>query len=117
MDPSNSLTFCVRLNYKRLGEKSYVFFVESAQEGGEPFLWVKANYPNSWFGFGNFETSMAYSNWILNDPINEEFRLDQYLISEVTLKSRYNEPRYSEFRKIVNENPAPILWIYLAYYI
>ena len=85
MDPSNSLTFCVRLNYKRLGEKSYVFFVESAQEGGEPFLWVKANYPNSWFGFGNFETSMAYSNWILNDPINEEFRLDQYLISEVIL--------------------------------
>ena len=28
---------------------------------------------------------MAYSNWILNDPINEEFRLDQYLISEVIL--------------------------------
>ena len=85
MDPSNSLTFCVRLNYKRLGEKSYVFFVESAQEGGEPFLWVKANYPNSWFGFGNFETSMAYSNWILNDPINEEFRLDWiYFFRQIT---------------------------------
>ena len=33
------------------------------------------------------------------------------------LKPRYSEPRYSEFRNSVKEKLAPILRIYLAYYI
>ena len=33
------------------------------------------------------------------------------------LKPRYSEPQYSEFRNLVKEKLAPILRIYLAYYI
>ena len=84
---SNSITFCARINYKRLGQMDYslggasrIFHIKGPSESGhswyDAFLWVDARYPNTWIGFGNSGKPMSYSNWILYEPIKREFRLD-----------------------------------------
>ena len=69
---TNSLTYCLRFKYQKLGEQSYIWYI------GAPGSWVylmklSAAYPATWFHFGANYRENGYSNWILKDPIKNQF--------------------------------------------
>ena len=69
---TNSLTYCLRFKYQKLGDQSFIWFI------GEPGSWVnsmilRAQYPATWFLFGPTYQHFGHSNWIVKDPITNEF--------------------------------------------
>ena len=69
---TNSLTYCLRFKYQKLGEQAFIWYI------GAPGSWVylmklSAAYPATWFHFGPTYQDMGYSNWILKDPIKNQF--------------------------------------------
>ena len=76
---TNSVTFCARFRYERLGKfedrSSRIFDINGpSYNAALSFLWLNARYPETWFGFGNYGKPMSYSNWILFEPLTREFR-------------------------------------------
>ena len=73
---TNSVTFCLRFNYQRFGDwhKARIWTIK------EPGSWVyflvlNAQYPATWLLFGNNHRSNAHSNWVLKDPITNDFNM------------------------------------------
>ena len=66
---SNDLSVCVRINFKRFDRD----FCTKILDFGS-FLWLHApNTPGTWLGFGNYDKTNAYSNWILREPQNNDY--------------------------------------------
>ena len=59
---NNSLTACIRLNVRRLSLDNTMILMIGKNSKYESFLRLSAQYPNTWFHFGN-----SKSSWILND--------------------------------------------------
>ena len=71
----NQFTICCRLSFQRLGAKSYIFALENVYSPTQ-FLWLKAHYPNTWSGLGNYELgNESYTNWILKDAAQNKFTI------------------------------------------
>ena len=73
---SNSLSACVRFNYKRLAGsfaygRSRIFHFPNQdfkETFFKAFVALSAEYPGTWFHLGNYERNNSYSNWILLEP-------------------------------------------------
>ena len=70
---SNDLSACAIFNFKRFhpNRAARVFDFDTRNDTLEndwSFLWFSANYPGTWFGFGNYGKAHAYSGYILREP-------------------------------------------------
>ena len=71
---THSVTFCLRFNYQRLGVDARIWEI---REPGSwvRFLFLSAEYPATWLIFGNNHRQNAHSNWLLHDPITNDFNI------------------------------------------
>ena len=72
---NDGITICARFNYKKLGEKAWLFDFDRKGKG-KPFLWFRIMYPNTWFGFGRYDKGRGhYSSWALKDPKTQNYNI------------------------------------------
>ena len=65
----DEFTICLRFNFKRLGPNARILSVDSPFSSQKDYVWLIANYPNTWFGVGHMgHDENTYSNWVLLDP-------------------------------------------------
>ena len=73
---THSVTFCLRFNYQRFakGDKAAIW---SIREPGSwvHFMFISAQYPATWLYFGNNHRPNAHSNWVLQDPVTNDFNI------------------------------------------
>ena len=75
IDFNEGITICARFNYKKLGEKAWLFDLDRKGKG-KPFLWFRIMYPNTWFGFGRYDKGRGYySSWVLKDPKTQNYNI------------------------------------------
>ena len=71
---NEGFTICARFNYKKLGHKSWLFDFD--QKGkSKSFLYLRIEYPATWFGLGNFGGGKRYASWLLKDPKTKNFNI------------------------------------------
>ena len=71
---SNSITFCLRFKYQRLFKDPKILLIQEPHANNN-FLMLNAQYPHTWFHFGNVYYESARSNWILKDPVKNNFNI------------------------------------------
>ena len=69
---TNSVTFCLRFNYKRFGIWNEAVIWKIKEPG---LLILSARYPATWLHFGNNHRPNAHSNWVLQDPNTNDFNM------------------------------------------
>ena len=73
---TNSVTFCSRFNYQRFAKGAEARIWEIKEPGSwVHFMFISAQYPATWFFFGNNHIPNADSNWVLKDPITNDFNI------------------------------------------
>ena len=72
---SQSLTTCVRFNFKRLRDSSRIIVIRNSNSQIYPdFLRMYARYPQTWINFGNHEHGIgSKASWILRDPATNSY--------------------------------------------
>ena len=73
---TNSITFCLRFNYQQFGKGAETRIWEIKEPGSwVHFMFISAQYPATWFFFGNNFGQNAESNWVLKDPLTNDFNI------------------------------------------
>lgn len=71
---TNSLTFCTRFNFQRLGNRILEFRDPLTLE---LLLWIRLEAKFTWFGYGNHLVEGSYSSWLLKDPHSNNYAVWQ----------------------------------------
>ena len=70
---SNSLTFCIRLNIRRLHNDNFAKLL-IIQNTEYEFFRLNARYPETWLKFGNSNKGNGFKgSWILYDPLENDY--------------------------------------------
>ena len=73
---TNSVTFCLRFKYQQFAKGAEARIWEIKEPGSwVHFMFISAQYPATWFFFGNNHRPNADSNWVLKDPITNDFNI------------------------------------------
>lgn len=68
---SNSLTVCIRFNYKRLGLGNEArIFAFDWPGSSKDFLYMYARYPHTWMSLGHYENPTAFGGYIISENYN-----------------------------------------------
>lgn len=79
---AESLTLCIRFNFKLLGTyegRSRLITIEDwrqdEQDSNFQLMWFGAMFPFSFFGFGYPREHGSYKSWVLYDPLSNDFEI------------------------------------------
>ena len=68
---SNSLTVCIRFNFKRLGLGNEArIFAFDWPGSSKDFLYMYARYPQTWMSLGHYEDPTAFGGYIISENYN-----------------------------------------------